>query len=97
MDRHEEARLPASLDGFNTIHMPKNTAAGAIIGALSFLCCFGLVWYIWWLAAVSFVGIIVATIVHTFNYHRDFHIPVDEVRAFEHSGNWQAATQGAGA
>jgi cytochrome o ubiquinol oxidase subunit 1 len=41
------------------------------------------------------VGIIVATIAHTFNYHRDFHIHAEEVREFEHTGNWQAETQGA--
>ncbi|WP_426662515.1 cytochrome o ubiquinol oxidase subunit I [Rhodanobacter aciditrophus] len=85
------------LEGFRPIHMPKNTAAGAIIGALSFACCFGLVWYIWWLAAASFAGVVVASVVHTFNYHRDYHIPADEVRRFEHTGNWQPEAQGAGA
>jgi cytochrome o ubiquinol oxidase subunit 1 len=85
------------LEGFNDIHMPKNTASGVVIGVLSFACCFGLIWYIWWLAAVCFVGIIVASIVHTFNYHRDYHIPKAEVNAFEHSGNWQDAAQGASA
>ena len=85
------------LEGFNDIHMPRNTASGVVIGVLSFACCFGLIWYIWWLAAVCFVGIIVASIVHTFNYHRDYHIPKAEVNAFEHSGNWQDAAQGASA
>jgi cytochrome o ubiquinol oxidase subunit 1 len=41
------------------------------------------VWYIWWLAAVSFVGLFVVAIGHTFNYRRDYHIPVDEVAATE--------------
>ncbi len=38
-----------------------------------------LIWYIWWLAAVSFVALLAVAIGHTFNYHRDFHIPADEV------------------
>ncbi len=76
------------LEGFNPIHMPKNTATGVIVGMLSFFLCFGLVWYIWWLAAVSFVGMIVVAIAHTFNYHRAWHVPVDQIHAFEQSGNW---------
>ncbi|HLI17226.1 MAG TPA: cytochrome o ubiquinol oxidase subunit I [Rhodanobacteraceae bacterium] len=83
-------------EGFNAIHMPKNTASGVLIGALAFGCAFGLVWYIWWLAVASLVGVIAVAIAHTFNYHRDYHIPEDEVRQSERSGNWQQA-QGANA
>ena len=67
------------LSGFIPIHMPKNTAAGIVIAALSAMCAFALIWYMWLLAAVSFVAMMVAIIVHTFNYKRDFHIPADEV------------------
>ncbi|HEY9573699.1 MAG TPA: cytochrome o ubiquinol oxidase subunit I [Pusillimonas sp.] len=81
--------------GFHAIHMPRNTAAGVIIGALAFIFAFAMTWYIWWLAAVSFVGIIAVTIAHSFNYHRDYHIPADEVSRAEHTGNWQPETQGA--
>jgi cytochrome o ubiquinol oxidase subunit 1 len=84
-------------EGFNDIHMPKNTATGVIIGALALACSFGLVWYIWWLAVASFVGIIVVAIAHTFNYHHDHHIPKDQVRDFERTGNWQLKAQGASA
>ncbi|HET7562468.1 MAG TPA: cytochrome o ubiquinol oxidase subunit I [Rhodanobacteraceae bacterium] len=83
------------LEGFNNVHMPSNTATGVVIGVLSFVCTFALVWYIWWLAAVSFVGLIAYAIFHTFNYHREEHIPAEEVRQFEHTGNWSPETQGA--
>jgi len=33
----------------------------------------------WIVAGASFALLIVATIVHTFNYQRDYHIPADEV------------------
>ena len=82
--------------GYNDIHMPKNTATGVIIGALSFACAFGLTWYIWWLAAASLLGVIVVTIAHSFNYHQHHHIPADEVSRFESDSN-QAAAQGASA
>ncbi len=71
------------LSGFIPIHMPKNTGTGAILGALSVVFGFAMVWHIWWLAIVSFVAIIATTIHHTFNYNRDFYIPADEVAAVE--------------
>jgi cytochrome o ubiquinol oxidase subunit 3 len=63
------------LEGFSPIHMPKNTAAGFIIAALSAALGFGMIWHMWLLAGVSFVAMLVAIIVHTFNYKRDYHIP----------------------
>ena len=44
---------------------------------------FAMIWHIWWMAAGSFAALIGAAIIHTFNYHRDFHIPADEVAKVE--------------
>ena len=66
-------------EGFRPIHMPKNTAAGVVLSGLSVALGFAMIWYIWWLAAASFLGILVVAIAHTFNYDRDFHVPTDEV------------------
>lgn len=66
-------------EGFIPIHMPKNTAAGFIIAALSALCGFALIWHMWLVAGVSFAAIILASIIHTFNYKRDYYIPAAEV------------------
>lgn len=67
------------LKGFVAIHMPKNTAAGFIIAAISAAVGFALIWHMWAIAAVSFVAMMIAIIVHTFNYKRDYYIPADEV------------------
>ncbi|BAI76477.1 cytochrome o ubiquinol oxidase subunit I (plasmid) [Azospirillum sp. B510] len=67
------------LDGFRPIHMPSNTGTGIILAGISTALGFGMIWHIWWLAALSFVGLLAVAINHTFNYNRDFHIPVDEV------------------
>ena len=63
------------LAGFRPIHMPKNTGAGVVLAGLSTVLGFALIWYIWWLAALSFVALIAAAISHTFNYDRDYYIP----------------------
>jgi cytochrome o ubiquinol oxidase subunit I len=71
------------LEGYIPIHMPKNTGMGAILAFFALICGFALIWYIWWLAALSFVIMIGLGIWHTFNYDRDFHIPAEEVTSVE--------------
>ena len=67
------------LEGFKPIHMPKNTGTGVILSGFAFLLGMGMIWYVWWLAAFSFVAIVAVTIGHTFNYNRDFYIPAEDV------------------
>jgi cytochrome o ubiquinol oxidase subunit I len=69
--------------GYRPIHMPKNTGTGVYLAALSTALGFALIWYIWWLAAVSFIGLLVVAIGHTFNYKRDYYIPAEEVTSSE--------------
>ena len=71
------------LKGYKPIHMPKNTAAGAILAALNLIFGLAMVWYVWWLAILSFVAIFVVAIAHTFNYNRDYYIPADVVSRTE--------------
>ena len=72
-------------DGFMPIHMPLNTSAGIILGGLSFVFGFAMIWYMWPLAAISFVALLAVAIGHTFNYHREYYIPSDEVHRVEAS------------
>jgi cytochrome o ubiquinol oxidase subunit 1 len=67
------------VNGFIPIHMPKNTAAGIVIAGLATAMGFALIWHMWALAALLFASVIAVSIAHTFNYKRDYHIPVDEV------------------
>jgi len=81
------------LGGFKPIHMPKNTGTGVILGAISVAFGFAMVWYIWWLAALSFALMIVVSIVHTFNYKRDYYIPADIVAGTEEARTKQLEAQ----
>ena len=83
------------LSGFKPIHMPKNTGTGVILAVFSVALGFGLIWYMWWLAALSFVCLIATAIGHTFNYHRDFDIPAAEVAQTEEARTALLAAQGA--
>ena len=90
----KQAGVPRPTAGFMAIHMPRNTGAGVVLAALATICGMAMVWYIWWLAAVSFLGIVVVSIAHTFNYNRDYYIPVADVQATEDARTRQLA-QGA--
>ena len=75
------------LTGYVPIHMPKNTWAGPVIPAISFVMAFGIIWHMWLLVGVSFVAMIAVTIYHTFNYKRDNYIPADQVIRTEEEHN----------
>ena len=77
--------------GFAPIHMPANTGSGAVISALSLVFGFALIWHMWLLAGVSFAALLLAAIVHTFNYQRDFYIPASEVISTEEARTLQLA------
>jgi cytochrome o ubiquinol oxidase subunit 1 len=83
--------------GFRKIHMPKNTGTGVILAGLSVAFGFGMIWYMWWLAVVSLVGIFAVAIGHSFNYKRDFYIPVEDVIRTEDERTRLLASEGVSA
>ncbi|WP_070887570.1 cytochrome o ubiquinol oxidase subunit I [Pseudomonas sp. D1-3] len=82
---HEQKRdgLKPAPTKYAPIHMPKNTGVGLImsVGALAFG--FALVWHIWWLAAVSFVGTFVVLIRNSYNTDVDYYVQPDEIERIE--------------
>lgn len=83
------------LSGFRKIHMPSGTGTGVVLAGLSVAFGFAMIWYMWWLAGLALVGIFATTIFHTFNFKRDFYIPVEDVIASEDARTRLLATQGA--
>ena len=71
------------VSGFKPIHMPRNTAAGFVIAMLATATGFALIWHMWLPVAALFAATVLAAIVHTFNYRRDFHIDADVVARSE--------------
>ena len=91
----KQAGVKRPLSGFRAIHMPSNTGTGVVLAGLSLVCGFALIWYMWWLAILSFVGLVGYAIYHTFNYKRDFHIPVETVIETEAARTRQLEAAGA--
>lgn len=82
-DMKERGVAYAKPQRYEDIEMPKNTGCGFLIGILSFLGGFALIWDIWWLAIVGGAGIILAVIVRAANDHTQYVIPAAEVERIE--------------
>jgi len=68
---------------YKKIHMPKNTWAGIVIAGFSFAFGFAMVWHIWWLVALSFLGMFAGYIAYTFVRTKDYYVPVEQVAEIE--------------
>jgi cytochrome o ubiquinol oxidase subunit 1 len=83
----EDGTVGAKPASYRDIIMPKDTGAGVMIGGLSFVLGFAMVWEIWWLAIFAGAGIWAVLIARTFN-DLDFHIiPAREVEKKERQRN----------
>ncbi len=81
--RKEHGFAGSAPSHYEDIEIPLNTPVPMLIGACSAAFGFAMVWRIWWLAAVSLVGIIVLVIVRSFEDDSGYTIPGDEVRRME--------------
>jgi cytochrome o ubiquinol oxidase subunit 1 len=68
---------------FEDMHIPKNTAAGIYIAGFAFLASFAFVWEITWLVVASFIGMIVAFVVRTFDEHSEYKLTAEETKRLE--------------
>jgi cytochrome o ubiquinol oxidase subunit 1 len=68
---------------FHDIIMSYKSNAGIVIGAMSFVFAFAMVWQIWWLAILGGFGVFAAVLSQTFRDHAEHRIPASEVEAIE--------------
>ncbi|MDD2902045.1 MAG: cytochrome o ubiquinol oxidase subunit I [Syntrophales bacterium] len=76
---------------YSDIEIPKNVPHGLIIGAFAFLGGFAVIWYIWWLALVSALGILGTVIARSWDDDPHYLIPAAEVQRIEDERHRQLA------
>ena len=79
--RNNGAYRPA--DHYRDIVLPRNSATGVVIGTSGAICAFGLVWHIWWLAALCFLVIVFAVILRGFARNVDRVVKAAEVERID--------------
>jgi cytochrome o ubiquinol oxidase subunit 1 len=78
---------------YQDIEMPKNTAVGVVMGGLSFVLGFAMVWQIWWLAIVCGLGMWVAIAIRSSDDEAEYILPASEVARLEEA-RYQAMAAG---
>lgn len=68
---------------YEEIHMPKNSPLGVYIGGLSMALGFALVWHIFWLAALSLLGILACIIIRLSEEHTEYALSAAEMKRVE--------------
>jgi cytochrome o ubiquinol oxidase subunit 1 len=70
-------------DHYQDIEQPKESACGVIIGLAGGVCCFGLVWRIWWMAGLFMALVVVTVIIRSFMRDVTRIIPAATVEAVD--------------
>ncbi|MDE2240622.1 MAG: cbb3-type cytochrome c oxidase subunit I, partial [Rhodospirillales bacterium] len=70
-------------DTYEDIHMPSNSGLPVILGALAGIWGFAMIWRIWWLAAISLLGIVLVVIIRSFDKNAGYHLQPAEIEAME--------------
>jgi cytochrome o ubiquinol oxidase subunit 1 len=78
MKKEGKAGMPKAED-YQDIHMPRNSMNGIQTSFFVFFFGFAMVWHIWWLAAISGVGIFVTFLMLAWGDNSEIEIPAAEV------------------
>jgi cytochrome o ubiquinol oxidase subunit 1 len=68
---------------FHDIVVPSNTGAGIILGALSFVFAFAMIWHIWWLVVLFGLAMWIPVLARTFDDRPGHLIPARDVERIE--------------
>lgn len=80
----KRGEAPPAEKNYEDIHVPKNTPLGMYIGALSLVFGFAMTWHIFWLAILSFIGIVACLLVRLCGKDdHEYVIPAAQVKAME--------------
>ena len=78
----QQALKQAHLDelpGYEAIEMPRNSPTGVVCAFFATLMGFALIWHIWWMAIVGFVGAYATFVVFAWRDRVEYAIPAEEV------------------
>jgi cytochrome o ubiquinol oxidase subunit 1 len=64
---------------YEAVEMPRNSPTGFVTAFFAVLIGFAMIWHIWWLAAVGFVGAYATFVVFAWRDVGEFEIPADEI------------------
>lgn len=66
---------------FQPFYLPKNSPYGLWIASAGFVICFAIIWHIWWLVGLGFVGLLTAVLLRIGEEHTEYLVTKEMVRA----------------
>ena len=75
--------LTAAEPAYETIEMPRNSPIGFVIAFFAVITGFALIWYIWWMAILGLLAILVTVLVFGWSENREREIPANEMARME--------------
>jgi len=74
---------PASVEEYEPIEMPRNSAIGFVTAFFAVVTGFALIWHIWWMAALGVFGAFVTLLVFAFREEEEVEIPAEQIARFD--------------
>jgi cytochrome o ubiquinol oxidase subunit 1 len=68
---------------YESIEMPRNSPTGFVIAFFAVILGFSLIWYIWWLAILGLLAILITVLAFGWSDDRERQIPADEMARME--------------
>ncbi|MEE3627569.1 cytochrome o ubiquinol oxidase subunit I [Nitrospirillum sp. BR 11752] len=81
----ETGRAGVQVMGYEDIHMPRNTAAGAVIAAFGLVMSFALIWHMWGIALFGLAAMVATFIQRSYDRDVDYYVPASEVARIENA------------
>ena len=90
--RAREKRALSDLPDYEPIEMPRNSPTGIVSAFFSTAMGFALIWHIWWLVILGFLGAWATFVVFAWRDEAEYEIPADEVKRLDQERRRSKAT-----
>ncbi len=77
--RAREQAVPAADPDYEAIELPRNSPTGFICAFFATFMGFALIWHIWWMVALAFLGAFATFVVFAWRDRTEYLVPADEV------------------
>ena len=81
----KQAKRSLYSGAYTAFELPRNTGMGVWIGAFACLFAFAVIWHLWWLMVLAFVGIVVTLVRRTFDEDLEYTVSAAEAKRLDNA------------
>src|SRR5262249_24716296 len=76
---------------YESIEVPTNTPTGVVNAFFAVVTGFALIWHIWWMAVLGFLGVLATFLVFAFRKTEELEIPAETIARFDRTHQTEVA------